>query len=245
MAIPVKPNNTTHKITLPISKKVLEFREFSSKEQFDLLLAKEKSKDENDLSNVIDTIGKVANSCILNGIDITKESIVDFEYYIINLRIHSVGDMAENRYKCNNTIDGKTCNHVIDVKIDLKDIKIDDGSVPDNMVKIDDNIVLEMKYPDYGTISVLTTPNLKDSVLFAAIASCIKTIWAGDDEYKTSDFSQEEVIEFVENLSIKQEDKIADFFNKIPKLNKKISFKCDKCGQEYNFEVEGITDFFG
>ena len=115
----------------------------------------------------------------------------------------------------------------------------------DDLGKIDDNIVLEMKYPDYGTISVLTTPNLKDSVLFTAIASCIKTIWAGDDEYKTSDFSQEEVIEFVENLSIKQEDKIADFFNKIPKLNKKISFKCDKCGQEYNFEVEGITDFFG
>lgn len=238
------PNNTIHKITLPISKKVVEFREFSSKEQFDLLLAKEKSKNEQDLSSVIDTIGRVVNSCITNGIDITKESIVDLEYFIINLRIESVGDVAENRYICNAEHDGQKCGSLIDVKIDLKDIQIEEGTVPDNNIRIDDNIVLEMSYPDYGTLTVLTGSLSSDSVIFDAVASCIKSIWAGEDEYKTADFPHEEVVQFVENLSIKQQDKIAEFFKSIPKLNKTISITCPKCGQEYTFDVEGITDFF-
>jgi DNA-directed RNA polymerase subunit M/transcription elongation factor TFIIS len=59
------------------------------------------------------------------------------------------------------------------------------------------------------------------------------------------DISNEELAEFIDNLTQKQFEKLQNFFETLPSLKKEVDFKCGKCGYEEKIEIEGIQNFFG
>jgi hypothetical protein len=52
-------------------------------------------------------------------------------------------------------------------------------------------------------------------------------------------------MEFIESLSQDQFGKMEEFFNHLPKMDKKIELKCSKCGFDHTFRMEGLESFFG
>ena len=53
-----------------------------------------------------------------------------------------------------------------------------------------------------------------------------------------------DIIEFIESLNQDQFNKIENFFNNLPKLNKSIEVDCKKCGFHHTIQVEGLDSFF-
>ena len=69
-------------------------------------------------------------------------------------------------------------------------------------------------------------------------------IYQGDEVFKASDQTEEELIEFVENLTHSQFERILNFFNTMPTISYDVKFKCVECQEPTELELEGLGDFF-
>ena len=77
------------------------------------------------------------------------------------------------------------------------------------------------------------------------IAKCIDVIFDGDDIFPAKSSSEEELLEFLDNLNSEQFQQIQKFIANIPKLHKTVKHKCEACGDVIVHEVEGLSSFFG
>ena len=241
MALP-KIDVPTYELDLPVSKKKIKFRPFLVKEQRNLLMAMESS----DSGSVHNAISDILNNCTLTeNVDIGKLPIVDIEYYFINLRAKSVGEMIDSKYRCNNEVDGKECGNTMESKVDLTNIKVqmDDSISPD--IKLTDKLSIKMKYPEFSIVKDSINIEDETEITFNMLARSIEHIYDGDQFYYAHETPIEEMVEFVENLNQAQFEKIEKFFNNLPKLKEKIEMTCSKCGFHHEINVEGLESFFG
>jgi hypothetical protein len=231
----------TYEIELPLSKKKVKFRPFLVKEQKNLLMAME-SKESNTIHECIKDI--LYNCTLTEGIDIEKLPIIDIEYYFIHLRAKSVGEVVESRYRCNNEVDGKICNNIMEKEVNLLDIKV---KVKENNpeIQLSDKIVIKMKYPEFGIVKdSFKYENLND-ITFNMIAESIEYIYDGQQFYYAHEAQPGEMLEFVESMNQQQFSKVEEFFNNLPQLKETIEIDCSKCGFHHTIDVEGLESFFG
>jgi hypothetical protein len=50
--------------------------------------------------------------------------LIDIEYYFLNIRARSVGEIVESKYKCENEVDGKVCGHINEVSFNILDTQV-------------------------------------------------------------------------------------------------------------------------
>lgn len=241
MALP-KIDVPTYEIELPVSKTKIKYRPFLVKEQRNLLMAIESSEASTIQQNIKDIL---YNCTLTEGVDIEKLPIIDVEYYFINLRAKSVGEVVESRYRCNNEVDNKECGNIMEKDIDLTQIKVQMNNDVSPEIQLTPNISVKLKYPEFGVVKdSLKYDNIND-ITFNMIAQSIEYIYDGQQFYYSTESTAEELIEFVEGLNQEQFSKIETFFNNLPKLKEKLDIKCSKCGFEHKIEVEGLESFFG
>lgn len=240
MALP-KIDTPIYELDLPLSKKHIRFRPFLVKEQRNLLMALEA----NDPETTEQNIRQVLHNCTLSeDIDVDTLPVVDVEYYFLNLRARSVGEISESNYKCNNTVDGKECGNIMEVKVNLLDIKVEmDDALPD-VVKLTDNITIKLKYPEFSIMKKIKNSENAADFAFSVIAESIEYIHDGEQFYYAKETEPAELVDFIENLSNEQFGKLEEFFENLPKLKKKIDFKCNKCGFDHHIDAEGLESFF-
>lgn len=240
MALP-KIDVPTYEIELPVSKKKIRYRPFLVKEQRNLLMAMES----NESGSVHDAIRDILYNCTLTeDIDIEKLPIIDIEFYFINLRAKSVGEVIESKYRCNNIVNDKECNNVMEHNINLLEIKVkmDETISPD--IQLTEKLSIRMKYPEFGIIKDSVNIVNETELTFNMLARSIEHIYDGDQFYYAKETPIEELVEFVENLNQAQFEKIEKFFNNLPKMSEKIEMTCSKCGFHHSFQVEGLESFF-
>lgn len=246
MALP-KIDTPIYELDLPVSKKHIRFRPFLVKEQKNLFMALE-ADDTETISNNIKQV--LLNCTLTEGIDIDNLPIVDVEYYFLNLRARSVGEVVEAKYRCNNTVvsengEAKDCNNVMETSVNLLDIKVDNSTVVDSLIKITDKIAIQMKYPAYNAIKIASQTEEISDIALEVVISAIEVIYDGQQSYYAIDSTKEELMQFLEGLTQPQFEKIEQFFQSIPKLEKTIDLKCGKCGFEHKIQFEGLESFFG
>ena len=108
----------TYELEIPSIKKKIKYRPFLVKEQKNLMMALESDEPVSIQQNVSD----ILNNCTLTeGINIDKLPIIDVEYYFINLRAKSVGEIVETKYRCENYIEEKEgpCWNLMDVSYNI------------------------------------------------------------------------------------------------------------------------------
>jgi hypothetical protein len=243
MALP-KIDVPTYELELPVSKKRIKYRPFLVKEQRNLLMAIESS----DAATVHQSVRTILDNCTLTeNIDIGQLPIIDVEYYFLNLRAKSVGEIVESRYRCNNVVESKECGNIMEKEIDLTKIKVD---IPENIqseIQITNEIIVKLKYPDFSVVKDSLEYEDINEVTFMMVAESIDYIYDSEEEqfYYGHETSKEELIQWVESLSQEQFDKIEVFFNNLPKLKETIKMTCGKCGFNHTIEVEGLESFFG
>jgi len=240
MALP-KIDTPTYELTLPLSKKKVKYRPFTVKEQRNLLLALESD----DSDTIQQNVGDILYNCTLTeGVAIDKLPIVDVEYYYLNLRSKSVGEIVDTRYRCNNVVDDKNCNNIMQTQIDLSKVKVDVDANMKPEISLNDKFVVKLKYPEFGFVkSVKNFENVND-LTFNIIAQSIDYIFDGEQYYYASEVTTAELLEFVESLSAEQFSKIENFLNNLPKLKHKLQMTCNKCGFQHKIDIEGLESFF-
>ena len=74
------------------------------------------------------------------------------------------------------------------------------------------------------------------------VISCVEYIYDKDNVY--SEFSRDEIGDWMDNLNNEQYEKINSFFESIPKLTYDLEWKCEKCGEKDKIHLEGLSSFF-
>jgi len=231
----------TYRIELPLSKMKIEFRPFYVKEQRNLLMAVESGDSETIQKSVHDIL---SNCTITSNVNIDSLPIVDVEYYFINLRARSVSEIVETRYRCNNEVDGKKCNGIMEKDINLLDVKVEKDSIIDSLIQLTDTISIKLRYPDFSYVGDSLKYDNVNELTFNMIAKSIEYIYDGEQYYYTKEVPMQETVEFVEQLSQSQFEKIEAFFSSLPKLQQSIEMDCKKCGYHHKIDVEGLESFF-
>ena len=234
-----KISTPTYELELPSTGKKVKYRPFLVKEEKILIIAME-SEDEKQITNAIK---EVISSCIITrGIKVEQLSTFDIEYLFLNIRGKSVGEEVEVMVTCPD--DGET---QVPTVINLDDIQIQKGKNHSRDIKLDDNLILRMKYPsleefiknNFGGEEV-TVDNT-----FDLIASCVEQVYSEEESWSASDCTKKELTQFLEQLSSKQFKEIEAFFETMPKLSHTVTVKNPKTGVESDIVLEGLTAFFG
>lgn len=238
------------KIDVPIydlklisTNKEVRYRPFTVKEEKLFLMASE-SKDE---ETVLKTIKQVINNCVIDEIDVDSLPIFDLEYLFINLRAKSVGEEVKLNYQCNNNVikneKEEKCGNIINFTLNLTEIKPEPGAGHSNKIVLTDKLGIVMKYPRLDFISKKEGKS-ETEVILELIIDCIDFIYDEEQMYYAKDSTRKELEEFLDSLQTKDLEKLKNFFDTMPKVKKKLDFKCSKCGYEDNVDLEGIQSFF-
>lgn len=238
-----KIDTPVYDITLPLSKKKIRFRPFLVKEQKNLLMAMESS----DKEAIEENIKQVLHNCTLTeNIDVQKLPVLDVEYYFLQLRARSVGEIVENKYKCEIVSEetSKPCGNIMDAKLNLLDIQVEGLKENNDLIQLTPKVSIKMKYPEFSVLKSLNGIDNVTDIALELVADSIEYITEGENIYYTHEVPKKEVTDFIESLNAQQFAKIETFFTEMPRLKKTVEMKCSRCGFQHTINVEGLESFF-
>mgnify|MGYP001440361155 FL=1 len=229
----------TYELELPSTGKTIAYRPFLVKEEKVLVIALESE----DTKQITTAIKAVLRNCVLTkGVKVESLPTFDIEYLFLNIRGKSVGEELEVNIVCP---DDEETN--VPVFIDLDDIQVQKDDDHTNKIKLDDNLMMEMKYPSLEQFIKnnfeFDEKNAMDQS-FDLIATCIDKIYTEDEVWATADCTKKEVKEFLESMNSSQFKSIEKFFETMPKLSHTIKVKNPKTKVESEVVLEGLASFF-
>ena len=236
-----KINTPTFELVLPSNGKKIKYRPFLVREEKILVMAMESDNMKQITSAIID----ILNNCILTKtIKIEKLSTFDIEYLFLNVRSKSVGETVEVNVTCPD--DGET---QVQMEIDIDSIKVQKDKNHTNIVKLDDNLSMKLKYPSMNefienNFDASDTSRSEVSQSLDMITSCIDMIYNEEESWSSSDSTKKEMSEFIEQLNTKQFKEVEKFFTTMPKLSHTVKVKNPKTGVENKVVLEGLASFF-
>ena len=229
----------SYELTLPSTKKKIKYRPFLVKEEKLLVLALESD----DSKQITTAIKAVLKSCIeTRGVKVENLPTFDIEYLFLNIRGKSVGEEVQVNILAPD--DGVT---EIPITIQLDEIEVKEGEGHDKRIKLDDSLMMEMKYPSLdefikNNFDIKGDVNIDQS--FELIAGCIDKIFNEDEVWSTADCSRKEVIDFLEQMNSVQFKQIENFFETMPKLSYEIEVTNPKTEVKSTVVLEGLSSFF-
>jgi len=234
-----KITTPTYELELPSTQKKVRYRPFLVKEEKVLLIALE-TEDTKEITNAIRAVIK---SCVLTrGIKVETLPTFDIEYLFLNIRGKSVGETIEVNLICPD--DGVT---EVKKNIPIDDIKIQRTDGHTNQIKLDDNIMMELKYPSLDQFIKnnfdFAEGNQMDQS-FELIGTCIDKIYTEEEVWTASDCTKKELTEFLESMNSSQFKEIENFFETMPKLTHTIKVKNPNTEKENDVVLEGLASFF-
>jgi len=229
----------TYELELPSTGETIQFRPFLVKEEKLLVIALE-SEDTKQITTAIKTV--IKNCILTKGVKVEDLPTFDIEYLFLNIRGKSVGEVIDVNIICPD--DGES---QVTVKIDLDSIKVQKNEEHSNKIKLDDSIMMEMKYPSLDQFIKNNFDFDDKSAMdqsFELIASCIGKIFTEDEVWSSSDVTKKELTEFLESMNSSQFKDIESFFETMPKLSHKLTVKNPNTGVESEVVLEGLASFF-
>ena len=235
-----KINTPTYELVLPSTGKKIKYRPFLVREEKILIMAME-SEDMNQITNAII---QIITDCLLTK-DVKVESLAtfDMEYLFLNIRAKSVGETVEVNVTCPD--DNET---QVEMSINIDDIKVKKTRGHKNIVKLDDELSMKLKYPslDQFIENNFDTGQTNNDITqsLSMITSCIEMVYNQEESWEAKDCTQKELSEFVEQMNTKQFKQIEKFFTTMPKLSHEIAVKNPNTGVESEVVLEGLASFF-
>ena len=234
-----KISTPTYELELPSSGQTVKYRPFLVKEEKVLVIALE-SEDNKQITNAIKAVLK---SCIqTRGVKVEHLPTFDIEYLFLNIRGKSVGEELEVNVICPDDEETQ-----VKATINLDDIQIEKDEKHTKQIKLDENLMMEMKYPSLDQFIKnnfdFDEKNQMDQS-FELIATCIDKIYNEDEVWATADCTKKEVNDFLESMNSSQFKEIETFFETMPKLSHTIKVTNPKTKVESEVVLEGLASFF-
>ena len=232
----------SYELELPSTGKTIQYRPFLVKEEKLLVIALE-SEDTKQITNAIKAVIK---SCVLTkGIKVETLPTFDIEYLFLNIRGKSVGEDIDVNLICPD--DNET---EVSISVNLDDIKVQKPEGHSNQIKLDNNLMMELKYPSLNEFIKNnfdpndTSKNPMDQS-FDLIGSCINKIYNQDEVWAAADCSKKEITDFLDSMNSSQFKEVEKFFETMPKLSHTLKVLNPKTNVESDVVLEGLASFFG
>ena len=232
----------SYELELPSTGKTIQYRPFLVKEEELLVIALE-SQDTKQITNAIKA---VIRSCVLTkSVKVEDLPTFDIEYLFLNIRGKSVGEDIDVKIVCPD--DEKT---EVNISVNLDDIHVKKSKDHSNKVKLDKNLMMELKYPSLNEFvkSNFDPNDLNRSAMdqsFDLISTCIYKIYDQDEVWIAADCTKKEIKDFIESMNSAQFKQIENFFETMPKLSHTIKVTNPKTKVESEVVLEGLASFFG
>ena len=229
----------TYELELPSTGKTVQYRPFLVKEEKLLVIALESE----DTKQITTAIKAVIKACIkTRGVKVEALPTFDIEYLFLNIRGKSVGENLDVNIICP---DDKETE--VKVNINLDDIKCHKNEGHTNKIKLDANLMMEMKYPSLDEFIKsnfdLDEKNQMDQS-FDLIASCIDKIYSEEEVWAAEDCTKTEMSEFLESMNSSQFKEIETFFETMPKLSHTLKVSNPQTKVVSDVTLEGLAAFF-
>ena len=229
----------TYELELPSTKQTINYRPFLVKEEKLLVLALE-SEDNKQITTAIKAV--IKNCIITKGIKVEKLPTFDIEYLFLNIRGKSVGEEVEVNVICPDDEQPQ-----VPVTIFIDDIKVKENEEHTKQVKVDNTLMMEMKYPSLdefiqSNFDFKEENNMERS--FDLIGGCIDKIYNEEEVWSNADCNKKEVKEFLEQMNSSQFKEIEKFFDTMPKLSYEIEVTNPKTKKKSSVVLEGLSSFF-
>ena len=248
MSVLDKLNATpTYVFEVPSTGEQIKFRPFLHKEERVLQM----SKETNDLNQYLQAVKDTIKACSYGNFDVDNAPTYDIEEFFIALRSKSVGEVMNITLLCQHQDESttdKVCGGEVEISFNLNDIKIDKNLITKDkfIVELNDETSIELSSPNYDTMAKLIELRQNpDSVeIIDLLITMVKSVFTKDDVYTRSDYSDEELKTFLENLTSQQIDKMLDVIKDTPTLIYDVEGECPKCHKMVNYRFSGLYDFF-
>ena len=222
-------------LEVPSVKKNLKFRPFLVKEEKLLLTAQQTGE----IKEIVLALKQIINNCIVEGqsFDIETLTLFDIEFLFLKLRAKSVNNVVDI------TVIDKEDEKEYKLKVDLEEVKIINNPEHINNVDVGNNINIKLRYPKVDLIDKIQMMAANVEMFFEVIKYCIEEVKQGDVVYKLSDYSDQEVEEFVQQINVEGFNKITKFFDTMPKMYYEIKYT-NSNNNEQTIKLETLADFF-
>ena len=229
----------TYELELPSTGQSINYRPFLVKEEKLLVLALETE----DTKQITTAIKNVLKNCVLTkGIKVDQLPTFDIEFLFLNIRGKSVGEEIEVNIICPDDEETQ-----VPITIDLDDIKVQKNDEHTNQIKLDKDLMMELKYPSLEQFIKnnfdFNDANAMDQS-FDLIATCIDKIYTVDEVWAAADCTKKEIKEFVESMNSSQFKEIETFFDTMPKLSHTVKVTNPKTKVKNDVVLEGLASFF-
>lgn len=230
MALP-KTKHPLFETKLPSSGKNIVYRQMLVSDEKILLMAKA-SEDETDIYRAVK---QVVNNCIFEN-DIDSFTTFDLEWLFLKIRSSSIGDTIQLAY-----IEGEDEEYTF--TIDLNDVEIKYPEGVENLVKINDDQALKLRYPPASLFDEAEAMSGDTDSYEYIAARCIEMIFDEDETYPAEDTPIEELVQFVHGLTTKAYAGVKEFISSTPHLYYLVEYKT-KGGEDRKIALTTLTDFF-
>ncbi len=196
-------------------------------------------------------VKQVIQRCTFDAVNPNTLPSFDIEWLFLQLRSRSVSNIIESSFHCQNpvpnvgtavsgeAVEGEThpCGNLVKVRIDINDIKMTVPEGHSNKIMLTDTLGITLKYP---------TADVPDNMdITTMLQSYLDTIFtAAGAVTEVSEQPADEVVAWIDKLSLAQVQKIQQFFLTMPRLTHTFVFKCEKCGYTEDVTLQGLMDFF-
>ena len=235
MALPVI-NVPTYEVQIPSTKEKHTFRPFLVKEEKILLLALEDGGDE----SIARGIKQIIHNCTFEKVDVKSLATFDLEYVFLRIRAKSVGEVAKVQVLCED--DGET---YVEVDVNLEEVEVNFPKGHTNDIKLTDDVRVVFKYPDMVDMyKAITEEQTTIDYSIDLISAAVVQVLHGETVHERADFTDEEMIAFLESLTTAQFAELQKFFETMPRLSHDLVVTNPNTKKKNKTTLEGLNSFF-
>lgn len=239
-------------VKVPSSGKIINVRPYLVREEKLLLMAQESEN----YDEQIEAIAQVIRNCTNDEINPRVAPYFDIEYFLLQLRSRSVGEVVTPVYVCHNkpTAAITECGHKTSVEINLTEINVTNLDKPDEnfILRLSDQYTLHLRYPTVYTIHKLVATALNEGQIGSQpfLESLCDVFDRLEDHtnkkmFDFNEYTTDEKMQFLESLSTRNYEELIEFLDNLPTVEKEIKFTCSACQFEHRLLLSGVTDFLG
>lgn len=228
-----KLDTPKYPIIIPSTKKKTFFRPFLMKEQKILMMALESQNTDQMMAAMCDLV----KSCVDNIEDPESMPMFDIEFLFANIRAKSVGENIEVKIKC------PKCDKKTETTVNIEEIEVKFPENSSNKIMLTEKMGVIMRYPRIKD-AYQNLDSMDGDKIFSFIGNSIESVFDETSVYTRKDFSDEEILQFIESLNGVQFEQIANFYKNLPQLSKTVKYNCIHCKEEITIDFKGLHDFF-
>lgn len=224
--------------------KEYRFRPFRMREN-QALLAAESTDDD---ITMVETLKQVISTCCLDPIDVDSLACWDIEWLLLKLRSVSVVNVVDYYFYCDDEeahkSDPDSARQLI--RLNLDTVEVVNGENYTNEIELADDYILVMKTPTLQLISAMAEVQESDqfNAVINVVAHTIDKLVTKNEVIDFSEFSIQEVVDWLMDLSGEMYNKILDFYANLPYCRIKVEWTCPVCGKKNVQYVNGFLNFF-